>query len=185
MPELNHHYDNRSQKYAFDFIQTDDSGRFYRTDGRTNDDYYSFGATIIAPAGGLVIEAVDGVRDNLPGEINPYAVIGNYVLLQHAAAEYSLLGHLRLGSLEVKAGDTVAVRQKLGECGNSGNSSDPHLHYQLQDRAVFARLNKQYEKLDVAEGLKVCFSDVAVMRSGKAARHKLYSPVKGDIVQNF
>jgi murein DD-endopeptidase MepM/ murein hydrolase activator NlpD len=61
------------------------------------------------------------------------------VILDHGNGEFSLLAHLRRGSVAVRPGATVAAGQKLGECGNSGNTSEPHLHYHLQNTAVFGR----------------------------------------------
>jgi murein DD-endopeptidase MepM/ murein hydrolase activator NlpD len=60
---------------------------------------------------------------------------GNYVLLDHGDGEYSLLAHLIPGSLAVKPADRVVAGQLLGRCGNSGHSSEPHLHYHLQTSA--------------------------------------------------
>ena len=65
--EQNHHFDSINQHYAFDFLMIDDSGRTHRNDGRNNGDYFAFGQNVLAPAGGVVIDVVSGVRDNIPG----------------------------------------------------------------------------------------------------------------------
>ncbi len=181
--EQNTHHDNYLQQHAFDFIQVDESGKFFRTDGKTNEDYYSFGQPILAPAGGEIIEAVDGMRDNLPGASNHYMAMGNFVLIRHSDHEYSLLAHLRQGSVCVKAGQHIKPGEKIGECGNSGNSSDPHLHYHLQDSDIIARFDENYKQRDVARGVKVTFSNVSVVKNGLLTSKKTYSPVKGDVVQ--
>ena len=62
---------------------------------------------------------------------------GNYLLLQHSPREYSLLAHLKPGSLLVRQGESVRQGQPVAACGNSGNSSEPHLHFQLQDTPDF------------------------------------------------
>lgn len=62
---------------------------------------------------------------------------GNYVVIKHDNGTYTLYAHLRAGSITVKTGEAVVTGQKIGECGHSGHSSEPHLHFQLQDRADF------------------------------------------------
>ena len=64
--------------------------------------------------------------------------VGNHVVIDHGG-EFSFLAHLRQGSVSVKAGDRVSAGQPLGRCGNSGNTTMPHLHYHLQTTAVFAQ----------------------------------------------
>jgi murein DD-endopeptidase MepM/ murein hydrolase activator NlpD len=120
-------------------------------------------------------------RDNLPGNINNYSILGNYLIIRHSKQEFSVLAHLRRGSLKAKAGDRVATGQKIGECGNSGYSSDPHLHYYLQSSDVFACL-QNFEKVNVAMAVKAHFSDVNSRQNGKKVRRNLYSPVKDDRV---
>src|SRR6185436_7991117 len=101
------------------------------------EDYFCFGREICAPADGVVVEAIDGVRDNTPGSMNPYCLVGNCVVIQHRTNEFSVLAHFQRGTVTVKAGEQVKRGQLLGKCGNSGNSSEPHLHYHLQHSAIF------------------------------------------------
>lgn len=180
--EQNHHHDTVSQKYAFDFIQTDKNGKFFRTNGKNNDDYFSFGTDIISPADGVVIEVVDGLRDNKPRELNSFNFIGNYVMLKHGDKLFSILGHLRQNSIVVKAGEQINPGQKLGECGNSGYSTDPHLHFHVQNSDVFAKMDKDYKKINVAMGQKVFFERIQIMKNNKPKTVENYSPFKGDVV---
>ena len=60
-------------------------------------------------------------------------MLGNHVVLDLGGGVYAALAHLRRGSLRVRPGDRVAPGQQLAECGNSGNSTEPHLHFQLMD----------------------------------------------------
>jgi murein DD-endopeptidase MepM/ murein hydrolase activator NlpD len=174
--ELNHHHDETSQQFAFDFIQADAKDGFYRTDGQSLEDYYSYSAPVLASAGGMVVEAVDGLRDNPPGTINPYQILGNYVMIQHANKLFSVLGHLKQSSVSVKVGDSVSIGQKIGHCGNSGYSTDPHLHFHVQDSATFARIGKNWKKQNVAKGVKISFTNISVNGSPKP----LHSPTKSD-----
>ena len=181
--KLNQHHNETSQRFAFDFIQTNENGKFYRTDGKTNVDYYSFGQPILAPATGIIIEAVDGLRDNAPGVINHYQMLGNYVVIQHSENLFSVLAHLCQDSVMVKAGDEVKTGQKIGACGNSGYTTDPHLHYHVQDSATFARIGKNWDKQNVAKGVKVAFSNILVNDSNLPL--SLHSPIKGELVSQL
>jgi murein DD-endopeptidase MepM/ murein hydrolase activator NlpD len=88
-------------------------------------------------AEGRVVTVVDGIPDNVPGRMNSEQVAGNHVIIDHGAGEHSVLAHLRNGSVRVRPGDRVAAGRQLGKCGNSGNPSEPHLHYQLQNGPEF------------------------------------------------
>lgn len=129
--EENYHAAHPDQRYAYDLVAVEE-GRRYRGDGRRNEDYACFGRPIVAPAAAVVAFVLDGVPDNVPGEMNPRMPAGNYVVLDHGAGEYSFLAHLREGTVHVSEGDRVETGDLLGECGNSGNTSEPHLHYHLQ-----------------------------------------------------
>jgi murein DD-endopeptidase MepM/ murein hydrolase activator NlpD len=168
--ELNQHVSVRAQKNAFDIVKTDATGKSYRTDGSTNEDYYAFGEPLLAPCDAEVVMAVDGVKDNMPGDQNPIYVPGNAVMLRTAANEYILMAHFKNHSLRVHEGDKVARGQVLGLCGNSGNSSEPHLHLHMEN----------VEDMNIATGIKCYFSKILV--NGTAASD--YSPVKGDKVAN-
>ncbi|GAA2043183.1 hypothetical protein GCM10009720_24970 [Yaniella flava] len=65
----------------------------------------------------------------------PGFILGNHVVLRGDNGVYAVLAHLQQGSLQVQNGDTVMAGQLIGRCGNSGNSSEPHVHAQLMDRA--------------------------------------------------
>lgn len=179
--EQNYHHTVQSQKYAFDFIVVDDNDNFFPTDGSTNEDYYSFGLEILAPANGEVVEVVNGLRDNIPKELNSFNYMGNYIMIKHNDATYSVLSHLKQDSMIVKVGDKVVAGEKIALCGNSGYTTDPHLHFHVQDSDVFAKIDKNYKKVNVAKGKKVYFSKLKVGGTIKTN----YSPVKGDKVSGL
>lgn len=170
--ELNHHHDIPAQRFAFDLLGADENGRTHRGDGTKNEDYLCFGREILAPSDGVVVEAIDGVRDNTPGSMNPYCLVGNCVVIQHRTNEFSVLAHFQRGSVAVKAGEPVKRGQLIGKCGNSGNSSEPHLHYQLQHSPIFQD----------ALGIKVLFQKLSLTKDGQSEAKTNYSPVKGDII---
>lgn len=126
------------QRYAYDFVVTDDEDRTHDGSGGV-ESFYCFGEPILAPADGTVVAASDGHRDyhRTSGWLDPlqYRIFGNYVVVEHATDEYSVLAHLQQGSVCVEEGDQVARGQRLGRCGHSGNSTEPHLHFHVQDHA--------------------------------------------------
>ncbi|CAI6023194.1 M23 family metallopeptidase [Cohnella sp. JJ-181] len=64
------------------------------------------------------------------GRVNAEQPAGNMVAIRHANGEITTLAHLKRGSVKVKAGDRVAAGQPIGQCGNSGESTEPHMHIQ-------------------------------------------------------
>ena len=147
----NYHVVAPDQRHAYDFVVWR-FGATHRGAGTTNSDYWAWGRTVLAPAAGRVVEAVDGVRDNRPQVQveNPQAPAGNHVVLDLGKREYALLAHFQKGSVRVRVGDRVQAGAVLGRTGNSGNSSEPHLHFHVQDRqALFGS----------ARGLPLAFVD--------------------------
>jgi hypothetical protein len=131
-----------SQRYAYDFLVTDEDGATHSGDGTNLTDYYAFGRPVRAPADGTVVSVTDGLRDHPhPGtgwlEWRTWRIAGNCVIIKHADGEYSLCAHLKQGSVQVTPGDHVERGAVVGACGNSGFSTEPHLHYQLQDHPNF------------------------------------------------
>jgi hypothetical protein len=170
--EQNYHHDVPNQKFAFDLTGVGTDGKTRRGDGKKNEDYYAFGREVLAPADGKVIEVIEGVRDNTPGSMNPYSAVGNCVVIEHREDEFSVLAHFKQGSIKVKAGDAVKRGQVLGLCGNSGNSSEPHIHYHLQHSPI----------VQDGLGIKCVFQKVAITKEGKTETKLNYSPVKGEII---
>jgi hypothetical protein len=129
-------------RYAYDFMLISERGELFRSDGKTNEDWLGFGATILAPAGGIVKELRNTVDDNILGQKmfdfrlvfqDIKAFYGNYIVIDHQNGEYSLLLHLKKGSVAVKVGDRVKQGQPIAQMGISGDADNVHLHYQLQN----------------------------------------------------
>ena len=170
--ELNIHRDTPNQKFAFDFLGADENGETRKGKDNTNEDYFAFGREILAPADGVVTDVINGVRDNSPGSMNPYSALGNAVFIQHRQNEVSVLAHFKKDSIRVKVGDRVKSGQVIGLCGNSGNSSAPHIHYHLQNTPV----------IQDGMGIKCYFQKVIVINGRKKEPKTHYSPVKGEII---
>jgi len=141
-PADSHSWDVLTQRYAYDFVIADAALRRHTSDGRALTDYFCYGQDVIAPADGEVVAVRDGVRDAPhPGSgwIDFLALDfrGNFIIIKHAEGEYSFLAHLIPGSIAVCAGQRVQRGQLIGQCGNSGHSGEPHLHFHIQDRPSF------------------------------------------------
>src|SRR5699024_9153078 len=128
---MNYHYEYENQRYAYDFVMMDDNST-YEGDATLNESYHAFGQDYIAPADGIVVKVENGIKDNEPvGEMNEENPLGNYVILDHGNDEYSYLAHFKYESIEINEGDEVKQGDVLGQVGNSGNSSEPHIHFHV------------------------------------------------------
>jgi len=112
--------------YALDLVMLDADGQAYTRSGRRTQDWYSFGAEVLASADGVVVRAIDHFPDN---HVMGKAKDANTVIVQHGAvlSEYV---HLQHGSLRVRVGDSVKTGQVLALAGSSG-AETPHLHWAL------------------------------------------------------
>ena len=167
---LNYHMADVNQQFAYDILKVAD-GASYSGDPLNNDSYFAFGAEILAPCDAIVVMAVDGVPDNVPGETNPIQLTGNTLVLKTAAGEFILMCHLKEGSLVVEKGDQIHKGQVLAKCGNSGNSTEPHLHLQLQNT----------RDIHQATGARLLFSRILV----NGTPREEYMPVKEDYIKSI
>lgn len=133
---LNYHYVYESQRYAYDLVKMK-NGQTHKDNRLLNESYYAFDKEVVAPADGKVVKVINDIVDNIPGEMNEKEPAGNYVILEHENREYSLLAHFKQHSIVVKEGDAVKQGQTIGLCGNSGNSSEPHIHFQVMDSSDY------------------------------------------------
>ena len=148
--ETNYHAIAPDQRWAYDlFVEP------YLTESSNLEDYGCFGVPVLAPVSGLVATAHDGELDETPGATsnNFAAPTGNHVVIQSETGTYLVIAHLKKGSVVVTTGQTVEEGQVIGECGNSGNTSEPHIHihHQRQDPVAFP--------INFAEGLPLYFRD--------------------------
>jgi murein DD-endopeptidase len=125
-----------SQRYAIDWVQLYPDGKTFRSDPKDNRNYRGFGAEIYAVADGIVTETKDGIQQNIPNEkpvvpITLETIGGNHVIMQIGDGLFAFYAHMQPGSLRVKVGDKVRRGDVLGLLGNSGNSSEPHLHFHI------------------------------------------------------
>lgn len=129
------------QRFAIDWVEVDKSGKTFAGDEKKNENYFCYGQKVHAVADGVVTEVKDGIPQNVPGissravPITLETVGGNHVILDIGNGVFAFYAHLQPGSLKVKVGDHVKVGQVLALLGNSGNSTEPHLHFHLIDRS--------------------------------------------------
>ena len=125
------------ERFAIDFVQVDAQGRYYTGDVAQNASFPFFGAEIHSVAPGTVVAAVDGLPENVPGNLPDDATVqtagGNHVVVDIGAGRYAFYAHLQPGSLRVTVGQLVETGTVLGLLGNSGNSDAPHLHFHVMD----------------------------------------------------
>ncbi len=153
-PNVNQHVRVPAQWYAIDFMKAGgENGRSpVRSNGGTIEDFYSWGESVLAPAEGEIVNAVDEFPDNPLGTKDAKNPAGNYVVIKAAADRFVFVAHLQKGSVAVKTGDHVQAGQLLGKCGNSGNSDAPHIHMHVQKTPV----------LNEGHGQNMIFRDIDV-----------------------
>lgn len=163
-----HSWGIQTQRYAYDFVILDEEGHSFSDERTKLIGYYCYGEKILAPADGEVVEARDKYPNSLllgRGQVDCSArdIRGNYILIRHADKEYGLLAHLKPGSIRVKVGDKVKRGQCVAYCGNSGNTSEPHLHFHLQDGVSFY----------TSAGLPIEFVGITIL---PAPNYSVYDP---------
>ena len=126
----------RGQSYGVDIVRVDERG--LRAAGIAPsglNQYASVGEPVLAPCDGRVLQIENTAPDMTPPVADRERLAGNFVLLDCGAAQV-FLGHLRQGTVGVKAGQTVTAGRRLGAIGNSGNTNEPHLHIHAQRAAA-------------------------------------------------
>ena len=128
-----------AQRFAIDWVKMADDGTRSKGDPLRNESYYAWGSEALAVADAIVVATKDGIPENVPGArsravpITLETVGGNHVILDLGNGRYAFYAHLQPGSLRVRLGDRVKRGQVLGLVGNSGNSTEPHLHFHVSD----------------------------------------------------
>jgi hypothetical protein len=112
--------------------------RVYEGEGTTNEQFYDYGADVLAVADGTVVSVQDGKPDTTPNKAMTPTTLsdfgGNHVILKIAPNVFAAYEHLQPGSIRVKVGDAVKIGAPLAKIGNTGPSLGPHLHFGLLDR---------------------------------------------------
>ena len=142
-PKTSHSWDILGQRFALDFLQANEACQTHTGRGTKAEEYFCYGREICAAADGTVVAVEDRVRQAFLGwglcDFTARSFVGNHVLVKHAEGEFALYAHLVRGSITVAPGDRVDRGQVLGHCGHTGHSSEPHLHFHLQNSADLFR----------------------------------------------
>jgi hypothetical protein len=168
-------------RYGYDFFVVDAEGNQKTGSGDRFEDYLGFGVPLYAPAAGRVVALANDFPEDLFGRNltiqnltkEPLLFSGNYLLIDHLNGEYSLLVHLKHGSVTPKLGDMVKQGQQIAQIGCSGSAERPHLHYELQSGGGF----------DV-EGLPSYFENFRRILGTKTVDVKKGRIDSGDIVES-
>jgi len=166
--DQNQHAATKAQRFAYDIVILKDRST-HAGDGTKLSDYYCYGAEILAPASGTIVWSCDSLPDQTPGKQDPSQPVGNGVVIDHGNGEFSLIAHLQPRSQRFRVGDRVETGVVLGLCGNSGNTTEPHLHYHLQDGP----------DITTAEGLPARFVHLCV----DGVKVDGAEPVRGQTIQ--
>jgi len=155
---FNHHYVLRAQRDALDLTMTV-NGREVHDANRALDSYPAFGQTLYAPIDGKVVRVVNDRPDMPIGQTDREQIVGNHIVIDAGNSRFVLLAHLKWGSVRVSAGDSVKTGDLIAQCGNSGNTSAPHLHLQAQNGPDILGPN--------VHTFPILFRDVTRMRRGR------------------
>jgi hypothetical protein len=124
-----------SEAFAYDFVQIGADGKSFQRDGKSNGDYYAYGKKVLASKDGTVLSVRSDVMENLPGEaLNTANPGGNVVIIDHENGQFGYYAHLKPSSSMVKVGAHVKAGDPIGEVGNSGDSTEPHLHFHVMNK---------------------------------------------------
>jgi murein DD-endopeptidase MepM/ murein hydrolase activator NlpD len=151
-----HHRWLKMEEFGYDIVKLGTDGQTHSGDGSKFSDYYAYGAPVLAAADGEVVETVSDVAEDLSAMRRPdetpdayrtrlleeqgkrlaggtRGIAGNSVVIAHGNGEFSIYVHLQPGSVRVKKGQKVKAGDEIAALGSSGNSTEPHLHFQISD----------------------------------------------------
>jgi len=157
-------------QHALDF-DIAEGGNDHGGSGSAVEDYFCFGAPVLAPCAGQVVRLRDDLPDNPPGEVDIAHNWGNFILVRCGDA-HVLLAHLKRGSMKVRIGEWLAAGQQVAACGSSGRSPLPHLHLQAQRDDELGALTRPFH-----------LTNVLVRNDSQAREFRLYHlPAAGEAV---
>jgi urea transporter/murein DD-endopeptidase MepM/ murein hydrolase activator NlpD len=158
---------------AVDFVLVDEMNNTHKDSSKSNEDYYCYNKPVIAPGDGYIVDIVDHTDDNEPGKVNAAQNWGNTVIINHSNNLYTQISHLRQGSFRVKKGDYVRHGELIANCGNSGRSPEPHIHFQVQTTPLTGSKTLSYP------------FGYYLLHTGKTLQLRSFSiPSEGDKVSN-
>ncbi len=152
-------------RYAVDFVIEDQSRhKTYQSDGLKKEDYHCFGKPVLSPISGIVVDFNDESDDNFIGYVDKRNNWGNYIIIQSPWGYYIELSHLQKASVTVRRGEVVTVGQKIGNCGNSGYSPQPHIHLQCQNLPAVGSPSIPFAFTNCIANEKALFGNVCLQK---------------------
>jgi len=188
-----------SEQFAIDWIKIDSQGKAFRGDGKKPEQWLCYGTELLAVAPGTVVEVMRDLPDETPGvapsNLTIPQIAGNHVLVDLGNGRYAMYAHMAPQSVTVHVGDHVKAGDKLGLLGNSGNTTGPHLHFQISDRPsildttslpfVFESMALQYRissNLDDIENFSIAGTALPmVMKAAKPLTQSM--PLARDVIE--
>ena len=168
---INMHYGLENQRDALD-LERLVNGQELTGNRHTLNSYPSWGETVFAPADGKIVTVVNDLNDNEVGATDEEHLAGNHVVMDIGHGRFVMMAHLQKGSVSVRPNDLVHAGQPIARCGNSGNTSQPHLHLQAQNQPdAFAPGIKTYP---------IFFRDVICVRSTEPRQDSPFSVRRND-----
>ena len=166
------------QADALDVVQLQ-NGRSYVGDPKQLTSYVAFGQPVLAPGDGIVT-AVAATLPDLPIGTTDYKNLeGNYVVLDVGGQRHVMFAHLKRGSARVAVGDRVERGQPIAQVGNSGSTSEPHLHLQVQNQSTSG---------PSTQGLRtypMLLREVELVRGREGSRPMLADPRRDDRIRRI
>jgi hypothetical protein len=158
-----------SSRFAYDFVLVNDVSKMFKESPSRNEDFFCWGKPVLCPGDGKVVGMANDLPDNAFYGPPPFDVeahikdpensmakhFGNYLMVDHGNSEFSVLAHMRKGSVQANVGDKVAKGEMIGRIGTSGDSFSPHIHYQFQNGKSMLKsegLPSKFENFDLVMG---------------------------------
>jgi hypothetical protein len=149
-------------------------GHTFRNSGQEVSDYYCYNKPVLAPTDGWIEDILDGIDDNAVGEVNLEQNWGNTLVIRHAEQLFSAMSHLKKDSIKGSRGDFVKKGEIIANCGNSGRSPVPHLHFQFQSTPQIG-----------SKTIELPLLHYILKSSGGFLLRSSESPLKDDTVSNI
>ena len=182
---VNYHYVTSTQRDALDILQARDD-RTHQPGSTELTSYYIYGKPVLAPADGTVTFIQSGRPDQRIGSTDNHFQSGNNIVIDIGGGRYLTMAHLSPGSIQVKVGDHVKQGQPIARVGNSGNTTEPHLHIQAQTIGTGIGDVATMDAPAIIRTLftyPLVFTHVVLTRRGNESHPANVDPRRGDLLR--
>jgi murein DD-endopeptidase MepM/ murein hydrolase activator NlpD len=181
-----------SQRFAIDWVRLGEDGQTFTGDRLDNKNYRAYGSEALAVADGTVVAFKDGIPENVPpGRAVPITIEtvgGNHVILDISGGHFAFYAHLQPAKIRVKMGEHVKRGQVIGLVGNSGNSTEPHLHFHICDgNSPLGSEGLPYAltsfEVQGRGEMQVVGSAMKILIFGAASKRSLEMPLQNEVIR--